>query len=52
MAGVDQTTGLVKQTEIFPKWTRNNTMYDYLSSIRNGMTAASKLKQPGPEDTY
>jgi len=50
MPGVDERTGLVK--DIMKGWTRNSTMYDYLSAIRNSMTAAAKLKQPGPEETF
>lgn len=50
MEGVDQRTGLV--SGVMKTWTRKNTMYDYLAAIRNGMTAAAKLKQPGPNEVF
>lgn len=52
MAGVNAQNGLVDQSVIFPRWSRENTIYDYLCAIRNAMVAASKLKQPGPNEQF
>ncbi len=50
MPGVDERNGLVK--DLFKGWTRHNTIYDYLVVIRNAMTAAAKIKQPGPDEKF
>jgi len=50
MPGVYQTTG--RCTGFLKSWTPENTMFDYLCAIRDAMTPASKLKQPGATETY
>jgi len=52
MPGVDPLTGLVNHHVIMKSWNRNNTMYDYLASIRQAMIAVAKVKQPGPDERY
>jgi len=50
MDGVDQKTGQV--SGIMKSWSRKNTIYDYLVSIRTQMVQAAKVKQPQTHETY
>jgi len=51
MPGVNPQNGSITVAN-FIKWTPEYTMFDLLASIREQMTPAAKLKQPGAEEVY